>query len=334
MMNKLRRWLLFDKIRGVNQTVYFLRNPPKHVAEYYNFCKQQLISRMGESTNPSKVALLFPQHIELFSRQINKICLQIEHTLVLDGGRGVTEKIDGVTSSREGKTYLTRIDRSEHLRSADVIIEYCQPNIYHVLTSPLSGIYNNKVKYVPPFYESVMTNPSKAFRNKHKVITIMTPPAPGERRFELIQELSNDGISIENFNNMWGGTTELLSQTQILLNLHQTEHHHSIEELRILPAILQGVIVISEEVPLLETIPYSKFFITAPRDALAHTISDTLKKFDEIWASIFESEEFKIYRETQMAKITRTFAEISQENGYSTTRLPRFYSTQLDNTSL
>ena len=39
----------------------------------------------------------------------------------------------------------------------------------------------------------------------------------------------------------------LLDSTQILINVHTTAHHHTLEEYRVLPALLRGCVVVSED---------------------------------------------------------------------------------------
>jgi hypothetical protein len=64
-----------------------------------------------------------------------------------------------------------------------------------------------------------------------------------------------------------------------LVNIHQTDTHHTLEELRVLPALLTGIIVISEEVPYKESIPYSKHIIWSKYDDIPKKISSVLSKY-------------------------------------------------------
>jgi len=76
----------------------------------------------------------------------------------------------------------------------------------------------------------------------------------------------------------------LLDRTQILLNVHQTPIHHTLEEFRVLPALLRGVVVVSEHVPLPDAIPYSSKIVFASFDNLV----DTVKKVSRSYKNWFD----------------------------------------------
>ena len=77
-----------------------------------------------------------------------------------------------------------------------------------------------------------------------------------------------------------------MDRTKILLNVHQTDEHDTLEEFRVLPALLRGVVVISEEVPLREKIPYHKYIVWCEYDELKRSAvavsSDYQAHFDRI----------------------------------------------------
>ncbi len=50
---------------------------------------------------------------------------------------------------------------------------------------------------------------------------------------------------------------KLYGSKAILINVHQTSHHHTLEELRLLPALLRSMAIVSEETPLFKHVPYS-----------------------------------------------------------------------------
>ena len=84
---------------------------------------------------------------------------------------------------------------------------------------------------------------------------------------------------------------DLYRNTKILINIHQTDHHHTFEELRVLPALLNGTLVISEISPLSELVPYSKCVIWTTYDKILSTAKDILARYDEVHKQIFESVE-------------------------------------------
>ena len=59
------------------------------------------------------------------------------------------------------------------------------------------------------------------------------------------------------------------------------------EELRVLPALLNGVIIISENVPLKEKIPYSEYIIWVEYEKLAETTLEVYNNYLEYYDKIF-----------------------------------------------
>lgn len=318
MLIDLKKVLSFKRFKTAGGYLYILRNPPKHVAAYYSFCIEQLIFAMSKSKQNKSIALIFPEHVGFFPDKVSTVCLQIEHTLVLRGGRGVDKEIySSVATSSSNEKYLVRIDNVENLKSANIILEYSLPNIYNVTTSPLADVYKDKVFYIPPFYLSKMINPTFLGRNCGVVSTMMSAPCPGERRFEIIEKINENKITLLNIENLWDDPSLVFSKTAILLNLHQTDHHHTLEELRILPAILQGVVVISEQVPLLEQVPYAKFFISVDKEDLSSTLHHVQNNYEKVWNSLFLNEEFENFKRNQTISLEETIGTVVLQSAES-----------------
>jgi hypothetical protein len=71
-----------------------------------------------------------------------------------------------------------------------------------------------------------------------------------------------------------------------MINIHQTEHHHTLEELRVLPAVCCGVIVVCERSPLTEHLPYNEFIVWSDFDAVLETVEEVLN-YDEYYNRIY-----------------------------------------------
>ena len=80
---------------------------------------------------------------------------------------------------------------------------------------------------------------------------------------------------------------ELLLGTRILVNVHQTGHHHTLEELRLLPALLSGVVVVSEDVPCRELVPYHEYIVWTDYDSLSSTVARVNREYDAYFAKFF-----------------------------------------------
>ena len=76
-------------------------------------------------------------------------------------------------------------------------------------------------------------------------------------------------------------------KNKILINVHQTDHHHTFEELRVLPALLNGVIIISEDVPLKDKIPYNEFIIWSDYDKIVDKVKEVYENYEFYYNKIF-----------------------------------------------
>lgn len=79
----------------------------------------------------------------------------------------------------------------------------------------------------------------------------------------------------------------LYLNTKIIINIHQTDHHHTFEELRVLPALQCGVIVISEESPLYYMVPYNEMIIWCKYNDIVNMTKNVLANYDFYYNKIF-----------------------------------------------
>jgi hypothetical protein len=243
--------------------------------------------------------------------------IQPEHTLVLSGGRSSEGAIQGTVGSingGRGENYLVRLaGGAERIAQADQIIEYSIPNIINVETSEAKSLYLGKVHYIAPLLSSTMLNPSPNNRDKTHVFTFMSKLGEHDRRKKIIDDYQKSGVlEISNITGVRGDASKVMSGVGILLNLHQTDHHHTLEEFRILPALLQGVMVISEPSPLLEKVPYSSFVNFAELRDIPTLLVDMLANFDARWDANFNHPSFAGMVEEVQAHNKNTFKRIAE----------------------
>jgi hypothetical protein len=206
------------------------------------------------------------------------IWINIEHTIVKPNGRSTDSNCELLND------YLIRIDNYENYISNDYIIEYSNPNIVHTNKSSNKNIHNKQI-YIPPMIYDF--NPY----NKDRKLEILTTflDINQERRKRLLTNLYNVNLPVKNINSFFDleNNFNLLQNTKILVNIHQTEEHHTFEELRCLPALLNGVIVISEDSPYKEHIPYNKYIIWTSYENIIQTVVDVLNNYEEYYNKIF-----------------------------------------------
>jgi hypothetical protein len=273
-----------------NSFITYYDNPPLHIREYYIYCLSYLKESLKLTDYP--INLIFG-NMESIIKEIPpiRIDIQCEHTLVKREGRSVNQVIFGKTTDEIGEKYLVRIDKFDYFNSLDYVIEYSYANYYHIFTSDLFNDYIKKNIVIEPIIFD--TNFSKDSR--HKIITLFTPNI-NQRRDYILNQLKTENIVIEEVSNCFDNfcLKNLYNKTKIMVNIHQTDHHHTLEELRILPALSQGVIIVSENVPLKETIPYSEYIIWSDYGNLAKTTKIVEENYEYYFKKIFNKKLQKI----------------------------------------
>jgi hypothetical protein len=217
------------------------------------------------------------------------IYVNLEHTLVKQGGRGVLSDTEKSEIKYNDINYLIRLCNLESYKHANIIFDYSIPNIINTKHS-IHNIYNKSI-YLPPLLFPY--NPISEKRQNNVITTFMNINEP--RRKALLFNLIYNSINIINVSNCFteSDTITLFKNTKILINIHQTEHHDTFEELRCLPALLCGCIVISEESPLKEYIPYNKHIIWATYENIPNVVHDVINNYTKYWSSIFSNSDIE-----------------------------------------
>ena len=223
------------------------------------------------------------------SNKTLSININYEHTLVRKGGRGVPlDKIHfGEIDYDENEKYLVRIHVYEELSKSDIVIDYSNPNIYNVRSCPVYDSFSEKQIYISSsIYENYF------IKENRNITTLTTFIIPNERRDLLLTKINYEKIHHTNINNCFekDKLQNIFKSTKILINIHQTPHHHTFEELRVLPALECGVIVISEKSPLNEIIPYNDLIIWANYDDIIEKVKEVIENYDFYHNKIFSTE--------------------------------------------
>ena len=234
-----------------------------------------------------EIASNHPETRETIHTRIN-FCLEAEQSLVLPGGLHNPQEspIGKVPSiNRDGSFYAVESTVCK-LPRHDIIVQYSMPNIQNFkLSNQFSADLLEKLIYIPSLeYEY---NPYHLDRAITPITTFIRPEVP--RRHSIIQGLEAKGIRVENHNQILSRDRmkEIYDASAVLLNIHQTPYHHALEELRILPALMRGVIVISEVSPLTETIPYSSFIVWSTINDLPATVTDVVTNYETYFDRFF-----------------------------------------------
>lgn len=283
-----------EKIK--NNYIAYFSNPSVHIKDYYEYCTELLRQKLFSIEKP--INIIFGKFDLKFNNtnRTLRIDIQVEHTLVKDGGRGVNDKIFGNIKDENGNFYLVRIDNYDYFNSLDFIIEYSIPNIYNIKSCNLYDNYLKKnINISPACYDINFDN-----FNKKNTITIFSNNG-SSRREKFLKQLIEKNIDHIHINNCFSKKDILdqYSKTKILINLRQTEHHHTFEEIRVLPALRNGIVIISEDVPLREKLPYHEHIVWCSYDNLIDKTKEVQENYSYYYDKIFNKNLKNIFRDIE-----------------------------------
>lgn len=217
------------------------------------------------------------------------IKINYEHTLVRSGDSGILKDTPfGNINYDSVEKYLVRIVDYEDLNNSDIIIDYSNANIYNVESCSKYDSFSRKHIYISSsIYKPYFIKENRNIITLTTFININNP-----RRLKLLKNICDEKIKHTNINNCFKENVMqyILKNTKILINIHQTPYHHTLEELRVLPALECGVIVISEKSPLIEIIPYSNLIIWTSYDDIIEKTKEVINNYDSFHDKIFSTE--------------------------------------------
>jgi len=287
----------------IHKSWLYYNNTDTILNDYYQTIVSLLKSILTQHADLS-INIIFGNDIYNFNNtnKTIRINFNYEHTLVKQGGRGAHNAPIGSIKDDTNVPYLVRIDRYDELNKADIIIDYSMPNIYNVAVSNIFQEFSKKHIYISPsIYD---TYHIKENRNINTLTTFVNIHEP--RRYTLLETIKYMDINHINVNNCFdkNALQTLYKNTKILINIHQTDHHHTFEEFRVLPALQCGVLVICEESPLSHLIPYNDYIIWASYDSIHAKVMEVLDSYDEYYDSIFVKEKMIKLDELHTANYT------------------------------
>lgn len=226
------------------------------------------------------------------SNKTYNIFYNIEHTLIKQESP-TGWACSGKIIYNDNKRYRVRLDKASCFNNKNIILDYSLPNIHNVQTSMIYKHLNKKFCYLAPcLINKFLVNDNK--REICLLTTFMNTNIP--RRIKLKNELAKNKLSYKNVNTVFTveNMIKLYNNTKILINIHQTDYHDTFEELRVLPALLCGTIVICENSPLNELIPYNNLLIWCSYDDMVNKVKDVCENYDVYYNKIFTSDNIKI----------------------------------------
>ena len=267
----------------------------KDIFDYCSYIRDGLVKELPNIRQRSLFFLrVHPPKIFRLLAPCYSIFVQVEHTLVKPGGRdseGFEAGVLPIPGDPNSTPYLARLNNYEAMKKFDFIIEYSRINLVNIRGATKFNDLHDKLLYVSPtlFKFSGLLNDMR----RRNFITITNfGNARQFRRRNFLEELRSKGIPIQNIHTWYEDVEALYERTRILVNIRQTDHHDTLEELRVLPALRSGVIVISELAPFKELTRYSEFIIWGSLDELPEIIRNVQNNYEATWNSIFGTSKF------------------------------------------
>ena len=227
-----------------------------------------------------------PQHIE--SQNTKVAYINTEHNLVDSLCGCYYPFFSTYLVKNTDRPYFLRIENPNRLVNCNIYVEYSRPNIENIKTSNQLQPLLTKIVYLPALVFDY--DPDLENRDLYDVITsFYIVEQPGRtRRKKMLDNLTSRFSKYHNLQEVWGYRLRenFLKTSKILVNIHQTDYHHTVEELRILPALLSGMIVVSEDSPLKEHIPYSKWIIWVDYDQIPDIVESILSNWTHYYQMI------------------------------------------------
>jgi hypothetical protein len=224
--------------------------------------------------------------------KVIKFNINFEHTLVTPPD---PLYLVGKIPTNDDKLFLIRIFDYNVLNQSDIVIDYSIPNIYNIYTNPEHNIFLQKMVYFSPaLYKYDLQNYQQKHRTNNILTTFINKDLP--RRKILIDRFLSAKLNHINVNNCFDKTQlqQLYLNTKIIINIRQSEYCHTFEELRVLPALLSGVIVISEQCPLTNLIPYNELIIWSSYDDIIETCIKVMNNYEKYYNDIFNNKNKEI----------------------------------------
>jgi len=274
-----------------NSYIYYDNNMWIAVKDYTMYVIELLEDYLNK--NPSLCVNFFVNinannSIELNNEnKVIKIGINFEQTIVSDEIVAFGIEPQGKIEFNN-KKYTVRMETFNELSQMDIVIDYSKPNIKNIEVSGLYNDYLQKIKYISPsVYKSVITSVNE---KKINIITLFSDIIQSPRRQNIITELNKMDNYINRYDCYNKELLELLIDTKILINIHQSDYENTFEEIRVLPALMNKVLVISEISPLTELVPFNPLIIWATYDQIATKTKEVLQNYEEYFNKIFTSE--------------------------------------------
>lgn len=176
----------------------------------------------------------------------------------------------------------------DQLKEFDIIITYNEIDVKHFQALPNDHPCKKKFVYVP--YIPKITHLITSTDRDIDILTMFTNESlqRNNRRINFFKQLQGlkhiniNGLSTEN------QVAPYFKRSKIIVHVYQTDFHRNVSELTLLPALVYGIIPISEYAAITE-FSYSQFIIWT--DTIVDTIKNVLNNYDYYFNKIIQNKD-------------------------------------------
>lgn len=172
---------------------------------------------------------------------------------------------------------LTRhayISYCNHILNMNIqLIDYGPENI---------EILNNhiNIKYIPYQYNKDEVDVLKSYLNNEKIYDVGFSGAMSQRRLNILQELSNNNISVVNITGWGDERDKQIAKCKILVNIHFAPDYNVYESIRCDRWLFAGHIVVSEVSVKNEILDVNDLIIFKEYNHIVNTIKDIISNYE------------------------------------------------------
>lgn len=274
------------------------------IAEYNNYFREvmpnveffeSLLLEMGDEFPFNDLSLYINPREQVVDPNGVSIHWQVEHSFFASAASATLADKCSSAGWSVVEGYMLCYLPEQALQYYDIVVEYSMPNIQHVTASAYhSQQFLQRILYIPPI-AFVYTPRGNTTCNNNGIRDIQFLSlfsahtyAEGTRRKAVMDTLNTMVVNMTTVNDKFtmDEVQELFSRSAIVLNIHQSEGSRTIEEFRILPALLMGAVVVSEDGPLLEHIPYRDYVIFSTEADFAATVVNVSSHYEHYYDKI------------------------------------------------
>jgi hypothetical protein len=286
------------------------RRIPPYINQYSLYVGQLLEQELAKRKTRKTLYLCLPKHVPLLPPSSIRVMLQIEQTIFVDNVDELST--DGVSKLREDEGKFEVISGVrvhgplDAYRKSTAVVDYSSMNLANLKRLPDISSSQSRMFLVAPLLPESPQNLST--RKKVNIATMYGSPHLG-RRSQITESLGRNGITVKNLHNFYD-YNEAFREVAILINFRQVEHFSTPEDLRILPALLQRVIVITEDTPYARASLCAEFLVFATAENLSSVAEEVSLNYKKFWDKIFGGKKFQAFTEELKADNRKSAQQI------------------------